>query len=157
MAYYFTSDITRESSMKSKRKPLETNKLSKKTQRRKKWNRDPLVSSGFVGYAEKVNIKRGLFAVSFRWLDLALVVLVCGLEKKDLCKNRAIFLYKKCWLKTLFVHSSNLMNRFKLVDLCSHGQLHNKRNKRRHLYCDSMCSLHIEDNQTRDGLTMRWI
>ena len=30
MAYYFTSDITRESSMKSKRKPLETNKISKK-------------------------------------------------------------------------------------------------------------------------------
>ena len=34
---------------------------------------DPLVSSGFVGYLKKVK-RKGAFALSFHWPDLALVI-----------------------------------------------------------------------------------
>ena len=42
---------------------------------------DPLVLSGFVGYVEKIKKnERGGFASSFRWPDLAFVVLVVSVK-----------------------------------------------------------------------------
>ena len=68
-------------------------KIFEKIAQCRKIEGDPLVSSGFVGYVNKVEnerLKGGPFALSFRWPDLVLVVSVkwtfqcevCGLKRK---------------------------------------------------------------------------
>ena len=43
---------------------------------------DPLGTSGFVGFLEKVKNERGPFALNFLWPDLALVVVVVSVVRK---------------------------------------------------------------------------
>ena len=87
-----------ETALKLKGNPLNTKKFSKKCLSAEKNERgDPVVSSGFVAlqHLKSKKLKVGPFALSFRWPDLASVILVVSVKSGPISVRSVVYRIKR--------------------------------------------------------------